>query len=310
MLEQRLRVLKPSVSDTTIKTYASNIRRLRRVSKTLDYDAISQYLKRLKPHQASNLLTSVIVLEGPERFGKLYQTLNREAEAIRGNQEFTDAEYNNWVTIREIKEGIRRAKFDVDRMELLKVRKQKPKKLTVLIQYLLLKLYEEMHWRSDVVSVKVGKFTGENYFHEGKFYLNKFKTSHKFKQRGLLPLVYKPSRSLGALIKKYLAVREAQELDHDYFIFNQKMKPIQRTTFFEIMSRATFKYVGKKIGTSALRHIYATHFLSRNPSLHEKKKFLRNMMQLNLETFESYARRGKDGKLASVPPKRIPPKRP
>ena len=231
----------------------------------------------------------------------MYDTLNREAEAVRGLQEFTDAEFNNWVTIREIKEGIQRAKFDVERLGLLKVQKHKPKNLTVLIRYLLLKMYQELHWRSDVVSVKVGKFTGSNYYHEGKFYLNKFKTSRKFKQRGLLPLVYTPSRSLKALLRKYLAVREAQELDHDYLVFNQKMKPIPRSTFFEIMSRATFQYVGKKLGTSALRHIYATHFLAQNPSLREKKKFLREMMQLQLETFESYARRGDDGKLVSKP---------
>ena len=238
MLEKRFRHLKPEVSEKTIKTYAANVKRLRKVSKSLDYDAIAQYLKLLKPQQAANLLTSVIVLEGPERFGKLYQTLNKEAEAVRGNQEFTNAEINNWATIRQIREGIRRAKFDVERLQLLEPRKHSGRGLTTLTQYLLLKLYDELHWRSDIVSVKVGKFTGENYYHEGKFYLNKFKTSRKFKERKLLPLVYKPSRSLSMLIKKYLVVRKMQELDHDFFLFNQKKKPVARSTFFEMMSSA------------------------------------------------------------------------
>ena len=48
-----------------------------------------------------------------------------------------------------------------------------------------------------------------------------------------------------------------------------------------------------------LRHIYATHFLASDPSLSEKRKFLNGMMQLNLETLESYARRGDNGKLVT-----------
>ena len=301
MLEKRFRELKPNVSERTIKTYATNVRRLRKISNNLDYGEISQYLKTMKPAQAANLLTAVIVLEGRERFGELYKTLNQEADEQRGSQEFTRSEINNWVTIREIREGIRRAKFDVDRLELLKVKKHKQSHLTILIRYLLLKFYNEFHWRSDIVSVRLGKHTGENYFYDGKFYLNKFKTSRKFRERGLLPLVYKPSRGLGALLKKFLAVRKAQGIKHDYFLFNRSLKPVQRSAFFELMSRATEKYIGKKFGSSMLRHIYATHFLATDPTLKQKKTFLRNMMQLSLETFESYARRGKDGRLATQP---------
>ena len=301
MLEKRLRTLKPKVSDRTILTYATNIRRLRKISPNLDYGEISQFLKTKSPSQAANLLTSVIVLEGRERFGELYKTLNQEAEDVRGNQNFTNSEINNWVTIRQIRKGIERAKFDVNRLGLLEARKHKQPHLTILIRYLLLKFYNEFHWRSDIVSVKVGKHTGENYFHNGKFYLNKFKTSEKFRKRGMLPLVYTPSRGLGLLIKKFLAVRKAQGIEHDYFLFNRSLKPVKRSAFFELMSRATEKYIGKRLGSSMLRHIYATNFLAGDPTLKQKKKFLHDMMQLSLETFESYARRGKDGRLATKP---------
>lgn len=300
MSRERFRKLKPHVSERTITTYVTNIKRLRKIDKNLEYGPISQYLKTMKPQAGANLLTAVIVLEGHDRFGKLYKTLNQEAESVRYAQKFTDREYNNWVTVRQIREGIRRAKFDVDRLNALKPVKHKRPTITTLIQYLLLNMYQELHWRSDAVSIKVGKHTGENYFHDGKFYLNKFKTSRKFKQRGLLPVVYTPSRSLGKLIKQYLAVREAQGVDHDYFLITRALKPIKRSAFFEIMTRATFRYVGKKLSTSMLRHIYATHFLASNPSLIDKKKFLHGMMQLNLDTFESYARRI-DGKLAANP---------
>lgn len=301
MLAKRFRTLKPNVSDRTILTYVSNIKRLRKISPNLEYGEISQYLKTKSPQQAANLLTAVVVLEGRERFGELFKTLNREADDVRGNQNFTRSEINNWVTIREIRKGIERAKFDVDRLELLKAKKHKQPHLTILIRYLLLKFYNEFHWRSDIVSVRLGKHTGENYFHDGKFYLNKFKTASKFRQRGMLPMVYKPSRGLGALLKKFLAVRKAQGIEHDYLLFNRSLKPVKRSAFFELMSRATEKYIGKRLGSSMLRHIYATHFLANDPTLKQKKAFLRDMMQLNLETFESYARRDKDGRLATKP---------
>ena len=119
MLEKRLRELKPNVSDKTIKVYASHIRRLRRIDKNLDYAAISSYLKTLQPQLAANVLTPVIVLEGRERYGELFKTFAAEAEKMRGSQRFTSRELDNWATVRQIKEGIKRAKFDVDRLELL-----------------------------------------------------------------------------------------------------------------------------------------------------------------------------------------------
>ena len=301
MLEKRLLVLKPNVSDRTIKTYATNIRRLRKIDENLAYQPISAYLKTLKPSLASNLLTSVIVLEGNERFGKLYQTLNKLTEEQRYNQEFTNRELDSWSTVRQIRDGVRRARFDVDRLELLKAKKHKSTHLQILTSYMLLRLYSEFHWRADIVSVRLGKVTGHNYFYMGKFYLNSFKTSKKFKARGLLPLVFTPSPSLAKLIRQYLDVRKAQNLDHDYFLFNKSRRPVQRSAFYDLMTRTTFKYIGKKLSVSMLRHIYITEFLAGNQSLADKQKKLRGFMQLSLDTFESYGRRGPDGRLVTGP---------
>ena len=82
-LERRLRELKPDASVNTIKTYRNNILRLRRISPTLDYPEISNYLKKLSPTIARNLLTAVIVLEGRERYGKLFDGLIAEARKLR-----------------------------------------------------------------------------------------------------------------------------------------------------------------------------------------------------------------------------------
>ena len=301
MLAKRFRELKPDISERTIKTYVSNINRLRKVSQYLEYGPIAEYLKTKSATQAANLLTAVIVLEGHERFGKLYKSFINDAEQLRSSQKFTNAEVNNWVTINEIKDGIRRIKWEVDRLDLLAARRHKRHELTLLLQYVLLKFYNEFHWRSDIVSVRIGKHTGKNYYHNGKFYLNVFKTAKQFKARGLLPVVYTPSRGLKQLINKFLKVRAAQDIKHDYFLFNRSLKPVSRSAFFAMMARATKRWIGKPLGPSMLRHIYVTNFLSKDPSLNEKKAFLRTLMQLSLETLESYGRRTETGKLAANP---------
>jgi len=298
-MESRFRQLKPNVSEKTIQVYASNLRRLRKVSPSLEYAAISEYLKQMKPQNAANLLTCVIVYEGRERFGELFDTFNEEAEKMRGSQRFTERELDSWVTVRKYREGIRRCFFDVDRLNLLQARKHKPTELVILVGYLMMRFYQEFHWRSDLRTIRIGKHDNDNFYHNGKFYLNKFKTARKFKHHDLLPVIYTPSPRLRSLIEKFIKVREKQDINHDYLIYNRNLQPMSQTSFYKTMTRITFKYVGKKLSSSMLRHIYATEIMSKNPSLQEKKQHARSFMQLQVEMFESYARRDENGKLAS-----------
>ena len=101
--------------------------RLRRISSSLNYPEVSNYLKKLNPTIARNLLTSVIVLEGRERYGRLYDGLITEARELRGTQTFSQAERANWSSVKAINAGLARAKFDVDRLRLLETGKQRGK---------------------------------------------------------------------------------------------------------------------------------------------------------------------------------------
>ena len=290
-LEKRLRLLKPKVRPTTIRTYATNIRRLRKIDSNLEYGPISQYLKSLAVTNALNLLTAVIVLEGRERYGVLFDSLAESANKVRGSQEFTPAEREAWTSSKEIKKGIARAKFDVDRLKLLEPKKHSRANLHILIQYLVLRFHAEFQWRSDLPSIRIGQHRGENYYFGGKFIMNKFKTSKHFARRKLLPLVFTPSRSLNNLLQQFLEVRAAQGIKHDYLIFNRSLNPVRRDAYFKLLSSTSFKYIGKKFGASQFRHIFTTEFMAGNPTLQEKQKKMRGLMQLSLETFESYSRR-------------------
>ena len=208
-----------------------------------------------------------------------------------GSQTFTAAELENWTNPRAITAGISRIKFDVERLKLFQPPRKLPAHLfKILVQYVTLKLYREFHWRSDLKSVRIGKLAGHNHFDKKRFYLSKFKTSKHFAKKGLLPMVFTPSEGLERVIKKYLAVREKQDFDNDYFIVNMRGKPFTSSTFNQFLTSTTFKYVGKKLGSSQLRKIYVTAHLKGNPSLREKRAMARSMMQLSLVTHESYAR--------------------
>jgi hypothetical protein len=293
-LEKQFKKLRPHLKSNSIKTYVSTIQRLKKVDEHLDYRPISTFLKTLPVTNAVTLLTPLIVLEGRTRFGRLYDSLVEDADKMRGQQRLTPTELNNWTSSLEIKKGIKRAKFEVSKLKILtNPRELKPHDFQILQHLLVLTFYSEFHFRSDLVSIKLGRHTGENYYYDGKIYLNQFKTDKQFARRGLLPLIYEPSRSLKALLTRFIYIRSLQQIKHKHLIVNKMSKPVSRNTFYKYMSSIMFKYVGVRIGTSMLRHVYLTEFLSKNPNLEERKKMLRNMQQLSLETQMSYERKYK-----------------
>ena len=210
-----------------------------------------------------------------------------EAAQQEGSQRFSEAEYANWTNTKAINSGISRSKFDVDRLNLLRPRELPSGYFRKLVQYVTLKIYKEFHWRSDLPTVLIGHNAGKNHYVNGKFYFSQFKTAKAFRT---LPLIFVPSKGLYRLLEKYLAVREKQHFDNKYMIVNKKGKRFTSSSFNAFMTDTTFKYIGKKLGTSQLRKIYVTEHLQRNPSLWEKKAMARNMMQTKLETHEGYAR--------------------
>jgi len=249
-------------------------------------------LKTLPANIAVSVLSALIVLEGRQRFGRIFDGLIEDAEKMRGSQRFSKAEHKNWTSSQEIREGIKRIKFEVNKLKLLeRPRELKSSEYAILQNYLVLKFYSEFHFRSDLVSIRIGKHTGQNYYHGGKLFLNKFKTAAKFHARGQLPLVFTPSRGLQSLLRKFVQIRAMQpKINRDYLISNKSWKPFVRDTFYKYLSGITWRYIGKRFGTSMMRKIYITEFLAKNPSFKERQKFMYGMQQLSIDTQEGYRR--------------------
>ena len=90
------------------------------------------------------------------------------------------------------------------------------------------------------------------------------------------------------MLRKFIDIRKHQ--DHDFLICNSSWKPFKRDTFYKYMSGITWKYIGKRFGTSMLRKVYITEFLAKGPGLHERKKFMYSMQQLSIAQQEEYRR--------------------
>ena len=105
-LRRRFREIKPNATNSTIRVYAAGMRRLYKVSEKLDYHEIANYIRPMSATRARTILTLLIVFEGRERFGRLYDGVIHEAAQQEGNQRFSEAEYANWTNTKAINSGI------------------------------------------------------------------------------------------------------------------------------------------------------------------------------------------------------------
>ena len=106
-VEARLRELRPKLADATYKTYAYNIMRMKRVSRTLDLPAIKKELDKIAPVQARNILTALVVYDGA-RWRKMHEHFMSVAEGHLYDQTLTDRESANWTNWAEIKKVVKR----------------------------------------------------------------------------------------------------------------------------------------------------------------------------------------------------------
>ena len=148
--------------------------------------------------------------------------------------------------------------------------------------------------RNDLPSVKVIDTTadfkmGMNAYvvSKGELWMSDFKTARAFRVRGLLPVQLKLQKSLRLFIFRYLRHR-ATKIKSKFLICTEDGRPFSKGSFRNLMISSSEKYLGVRVGSTMLRHIVLSEFLKRNPSLAERRKMMRSMMQTSIETQLSY----------------------
>ena len=117
MIEARLRELRPGLADATLKTYARAVSRMQKLSQNLDMATIRSALENMDVVQARNILTALVVFDGP-RWRRLHEKFMSAAEGRLRDQRLTDREAANradWATIKKV---VRRLRRDVDTHKL------------------------------------------------------------------------------------------------------------------------------------------------------------------------------------------------
>ena len=294
-IERRIATLRPGLAPGTYKTYAYSVMRARRIGgENLDIMRLRTYFGTVKPIQARNILTALVVYDGP-RWKKLHEVY---MEAIEGNlyaQSLTDRESANWVNLRALKKVVSWMRRDVAIHGLMGgtivLNKHQH---SLLVAFICWSIHLELPMRNDLCTFKVARVPKDaegagNWYivSNGTFVLRKFKTAKFFSRRGWLPLRLTVSTPLAVTIRRYLRSRH----DNVYLIQMLNGKRYSRSGFANLFKFASRRYLNKQIGSSMFRKIYLTHFLSTDPSLKQRQAVMRNMQQIRVLTQEIYRRR-------------------
>ena len=291
-----LRERKPNLSDYTYRTYNTSLKRLKKVAPNFEIDLVADYVHKLdNPIRARNLLTPLLILYDG-RYRELFNELRDDAEELLSNQKPSERQTANITTSKHIKRMLRRMREDANTHKLLsrrfKLLSMPHKRL--LVAYVSFSLLMDVTMRSDLNSIRVVATSSEaaeedtkNYFVKSTstLWLNRFKTYKSFKRREMLPLKLEVKPATAKLLRKYIRQQE----DGEYLFSLYGGQKLTKQAHNNILTSFSHKYLGIKIGTTMLRHIVLSEFDKTNPTLAARKKKMRAMQQLSIETQMRYA---------------------
>lgn len=179
-------------------------------------------------------------------------TLNKEgAEATKGTKSVKQEE--NWLSLDELNKIL-------EAQERLIVGLKKKKKISEeqyadLLSHLVLSLYTKMPPRrsTDYTAMVVSEPTEEkdkNYFNNGHFYFNNFKTKKTYQQQ-----VVKVTKDMVDLLKLYLKFKPKEP---NNLLVSASGTPLTNLSLRQMLHKMT----GKNISTQMLRNIYVTDKVS------------------------------------------------
>lgn len=258
-ISDKLRENRPNLSESSIKTYESNLRNMYRkifgeedinLEKFYETDEFKNLLKDLAPNTRKGRYSALFILTGLEEYQELMYDDIEKYNKTKNTREQSETQKVNAITQDEINQKMEEMKPLVDGWF-------KTKNLPKLQDYLILCLYGGFYIaprRSmDFTMFKLRDTdTHEcNYLETftkdkklcGRLVFNEYKT----KQRGE-DIVEIPSELL-SLLRKWKRTHE-----YDYLFFNGKGEPINNV----VLNQRINKIFGKNVGINGFRHCYMT----------------------------------------------------
>ena len=305
-IEKLLKKVKPNASDTTIKSYSSNIKILYKLLnsnnteiKNLKFlenpNQILSLLSNKVNSTIKNYLNSIVVLlkSDEEKYEKLIEKYSNEIKKIQNKmEEFYDQniksekQSKNWVEYDKIVALYNQYKKDynslIKKNSVEDIQKSKIKK-DLVKDTVLLALYSGVYFppvRNDFNEMEVinegeSMDNKKNYMvlmdnNTIKFVFNEFKTS---KSKGSQEIVIK-NKTLIDLLLKHIEIH-----DKDFLLINSQGNPLTANGLTKQLNTIFKREFDKSISSSLLRNIYISHMYNdKNLSSGDKKKLAEKML--------------------------------
>jgi len=305
-IDKLLKKVKPNASETTIRSYSSNIRILFRL-----INSNEKQIKDLKflenPNQILSLLSNkvnstiknylnsiVVLLKSDEiKYKKLIEKYGEEIKKIQDKMEDfydknikSEKQEKNWVEYNEIVDLYNKYKKEynslIKKNNVEDIKKSKIKKELVK-DTLLLALYSGVYFppvRNDFNEMEIinqgeSMDNKKNYLilmdnNTIKFVFNEFKTA---KSKGSQEILIK-NKTLIDLLLKHIEIQ-----DKDYLLINSQGNPLTANGLTKQLNAIFKRDFGKSISSSLIRNIYISHmYNNKNLSNGEKKSLAEKML--------------------------------
>ena len=288
---------KPNISDSSLKTYISNLKiihallegnkDIQNLDYLLEYDKIIDLISDKAITTQKNYLVSIVVaLKNNTKYDEIEKKYNQKMVSLQSQivekydlQEKSDSQNKNWLKYDDLLKLLKKLRSVIKPLfekELLNINEK------VLIQQVLLfYLYSGVSFpplRNDFADMKIykknPKNTTENYLvlnqTNSYFVLNQFKTMKRGQE-----IIKFQDKILKTLIKNWIDISKS-----DYLLINvSDGTPMSPNGITKNLNNLFQKYINKSISTSLLRSIFISNKYNDNTlNNHDKKELAEKML--------------------------------
>jgi integrase len=255
-IKDYIKAKRPSLSDSSLTTYASILRSLYKklhgdgeidFSKFDKADDILEHLKDLTPNKRKTILSALVIITDNKKYRDKMLSDVRDYNHEISKQEKSDSQEANWVSQQEIENIYNELKKNAN--VIYKKQNITSCDLQILQNFIILALFKLISPRrsKDYVDFKIRNVDKDedNYMDKGKFIFNSYKTAKTYgKQEVPIP------KELATIINKWIKVNPT-----DYLLFDVNMNPL---TSVKLNQRFNRIFGGMKVSVNMMRHSYLT----------------------------------------------------
>lgn len=301
---QMIKQMKPSLRDTSVQAYAVSLKSIAPPEATdlqflQDTDAVMSKLEKYKPNTRKNYLNAVIVvLKGSEddTYKKAVEFYEEKRDKFQDDYQDqvkahkkTASQEKNWVDWPEYEAMVKKMQQDVKFRGTLNTQEEQQ-----FQDYLIVLLHQHYPVRNDFANLQVKtkkqwremteqQKAQHNYFVYGTndtytFILNHYKTSGKYGQKTM--------EVTDGDVKQALK-RWMRHNDSGHFLRNRKGAPLNSNGITKSLARIGQRELGRKLGSSLLRHSYLSH---KYADVNKEKEKDAEVMMHSLKTQSEYVK--------------------